>query len=41
MPSGTFTKKNQRQLSFSVSTPPTSGPSAWPIVPAAAQIPIA
>ncbi len=26
---------------FSVSTPPTSGPSAWPIVPAAAQIPIA
>src|SRR5216110_156880 len=41
MPRGTFTKKNQRQLSFSVSTPPTSGPSDWPIVPAAAQMPIA
>ena len=38
---GAWNKKIARQLNSSVSTPPSAGPIAAPIVPASAQIPIA
>ena len=40
-PTGTFTKKFQRQLSAEVRTPPTSTPAAAPALPSAPQTPSA